>query len=58
MTKEEAIKILHPYTSKSALEGYDREHSIAVVEEACIVACAALEKLIKIEKWLEVQTNE
>ena len=50
MTKEEAIRILHPDT----LGAYNKE----LIDEAKIVACAALEKLIKIEKWLEVQIND
>lgn len=56
MTKEEAKRILHPNTMISALETYN-DH-VKAWEEASRVACAAIDKLIEIEKWLEVQTNE
>lgn len=46
MEIQEAIKILHPDTTAEALEEYDKEESIKMVEEACIVACEALEKQI------------
>ena len=50
MTKEEAIRILHPDT----LGAYNEE----LIDEAKIVACAAMEKLIVLEKWLEVHKND
>lgn len=53
MTIKEAHKILHPDTTRKALEeiryraGFkSREEEIKKVEEACIVACEALEKQI------------
>ena len=46
MTIEEAIKILHPDTTYRALLGVDGKEAIKLVEEACIVACEALEKQI------------
>lgn len=45
MTIEEAIRILDPETSVDALTGinyytgFNREKSIEVVDEACVVAC-------------------
>ena len=51
MTYEEAIKILHPKTTFMALAeveyygGFNgQEAKIKAVEDACIVACEALEK--------------
>lgn len=51
MTIKEAHKILHPDTTRKALEeiryraGFkSREEEIKKVEDACIVACEALEK--------------
>ena len=46
MTIEEAIKILHPDTTAEELDGYVKEYAMNVVEEACIVACKALENQI------------
>ena len=46
MTREEAIKILNPATSFDALLGMDREEGIKVVEEACLLAVADIEKQI------------
>lgn len=53
MTHEEAIKILHPDTTLMALAeveyfgGFNgKEAKIKAVEEACVVACEALEKQI------------
>ena len=44
MTREEAIQILDPETSRDALlpYTYDPKRRLKVVEEACRVACAAL----------------
>lgn len=47
MTIEEAIKILHPGTTKEALLGYGKEDAIKLVEEACILACECMEKQIE-----------
>ena len=53
MTYEEAIKILHPDTTFTALAeveyygGFNgQEAKIKAVEEACLLACKALEKQI------------
>ena len=46
MTREDAIKILNPATSFDALLGMDREEGIKVVEEACLLAVADIEKQI------------
>lgn len=53
MTYEEAIKILHPDTTFMALSeveyfgGFNGEEAkIKAVEEACVIACKALEKQI------------
>ena len=59
MTDEQAHKILHPSTSKEAIaeidyyNGFNREAGIKIVEEACLVACNALEKMAGIERALE-----
>ena len=53
MTYEEAMKILHPDTMSTALAeveyygGFNgKEAKIKAVEEACLLACEALEKQI------------
>ena len=53
MTYEEAMKILHPNTTFTALAeveyygGFNgQEAKIKAVEEACLIACKALEKQI------------
>ena len=53
MTYEEAMKILHPDTTFTALAeveyygGFNgQEAKIKAVEEACLLACKALEKQI------------
>ena len=53
MTHEEAMKILHPNTTLTALAeveyygGFNgQEAKIKAVEEACLLACKALEKQI------------
>ena len=48
MTKEEAIKEINLY----------KEFASDSLGEAFDVAIAAIDKLIKIEKWLEVQGND
>lgn len=53
MTLAEAKRILHPDTSREALIGYSREYGVALVEEACVVACEAIEKLEEIKEWVE-----
>ena len=64
MTLEEARRILHPDTTIAALAeieyyaGFNGEEAkYKAVEEACIVACEAMEKLEKLEKWMEEQKN-
>lgn len=51
MSYEEAIQILHPDTALDAVAKYDNFR--VAVNEACIVACEAMEKLIKLEKWMD-----
>ena len=53
MTHEDAIKILHPDTTLTALAEVEyyggckgQEAKIKAVEEACLLACQALEKQI------------
>ena len=53
MTYEEAMKILHPNTTLTALAEVEyygcfngQEAKIKAVEEACLLACQALEKQI------------
>ena len=61
MTNEEAIKILHPDTTLTALAeveyygGFNgQEAKIKAVEEACIIACEALEKQIPKKPYWEI----
>lgn len=51
MTYEEAIQILHPATTLDAVAKHPNFRD--AVNEACIVACEAMEKLIKLEKWMD-----
>ena len=63
MTYEEAMKILHPNTTLTALAeveyygGFNgQEAKIKAVEEACLLACEALEKQMPkkpIEKYVD-----
>lgn len=53
MNEREAHRILHPATSREALWAYEyyggfsgREAGIKAVDDACLVACEALEKQI------------
>lgn len=47
MTAEEAKRIIHPDTTLEALAEFESENAkIAAVDEACLVACAALDKQI------------
>lgn len=46
MTYEKAKYFLHPDTTKQALRGLYRDEAIEVVDEACIVACEALDKQV------------
>lgn len=66
MTIEEAKRILHPDTSREAIReaeydlwesGYSKEDAINVVEEACLLACEALEKQISKEVLETVQVS-
>lgn len=57
MTYEEAIKILHPDTTASAIAEYEyyggfhsREAGKKAVEDACMVACEAMHRLLDLEK--------
>ena len=53
MTLVEAKRILHPDTSREALIGYNREYGVALVEEACRVACEAIDRLESIKEWVD-----
>lgn len=55
MTPQEAIRILHPDTTREALSGMDSKTMIQIVNEACLMACEALEK--QIEKEAEIRMN-
>ncbi len=64
MTTQEAIKILHPDTTVEAIAETEyyagfkgREAGIKAVEDACVVACEALEKQIP-KKPIEVEERE
>lgn len=65
MTAEEAKRILHPDTTVEALaeiEYYDgfsgKNAKVAAVDEACLVACAALDKQIpKKPTYLAIANN-
>ena len=48
MTKEEAIRVL-----KEAVDSTQEEYDMAFN-----LAIEAMEKLIKLEKWMEVQTDD
>ena len=58
MTATEAIRLLHPDTTSDAIRDirYDcrsnggRDVAIAAIEEACIIACRALETISELEK--------
>lgn len=57
MTYEEAIRILHPDTTTSAIAEYEyyggfhgREAGIKAVENACVVACEAMQRLLDLGK--------
>lgn len=48
MTPKEAIELLHPNTTKEAIRRIEENggDAIKAIEEACIVACEALEKQV------------
>lgn len=57
MTYQEAIRILHPDTSLEALAEYEyyggfngKEEKIKAIDEACVLACEAMQRLIDLEK--------
>lgn len=55
MKIEEAYELLHPDTSRDAVMRI-KEHGgdgLKAVEEACVVACEALEKLMTIKKLVD-----
>lgn len=65
MTIQEARRILHPETTTEALAGieyYGGYIGVAAkqkaVNEACIVACEAIEKLERLEKWMEGKEDD
>lgn len=47
MTLEQAINILHPETSFHALRFRPRDEARNLVDEACLVACEAMQKEIE-----------
>lgn len=49
MEIKEAIRILHPDTTKEELFKYDKEESVKLVEEACLVACECMGKQVRKE---------
>lgn len=60
MTAQEAHKILHPDTSRDEImkieyyAGFRAEEAgLKAVQEACLVACEALEKQISLERIIE-----
>lgn len=60
MTLTEAKRILNPETTKDAIAeieyraGHNKSESARkAVAEACIVACAAIDKLEELKKWVE-----
>ena len=48
-----AIKVLHPDTSRETLEGYNYDDGIIIAEAACLVAIDAMEKLKRLEEWMD-----
>lgn len=54
MTLEQAKKFLHPATAPDAIaEINDFEERTKAVTEACLAACEAIDKLERLEKWIE-----
>lgn len=51
MTNEEAIELLHPSTTKEAIRKIEENggDAIKAIEEACVIACEALEKQVPVE---------
>lgn len=64
MTVQEAHEILHPDTTRAKIgeieyyAGFNSERAIEAVNEACIVACKALEMQMKLKVWIECYNNE
>lgn len=64
MTSEEAIRILHPNTTKEALVEYEyyggfngKKAMIKAVDEASILACEALQKVKDIDGFFDYLIN-
>ena len=53
MTKKQAIHLLHPDTTKSALQGKTKQESIELINKACVLACEALENY---NSWMPATT--
>lgn len=53
MTRELAIKLLHPDTTKEALQGKTHDEIIKLIEEACLLACEALQDY---NPWIPAST--
>lgn len=55
MTYEKAIKLLDPKTSAEEINkleyylGFNRDQVTEIIDEACVTACRAMERLIEIE---------
>lgn len=57
MTKAEAIELLHPDTTRTALAKYEyyggfngHEAEIKAIEKACLIACEAIQESIERDK--------
>lgn len=53
MTRELAIKLLHPDTTKDALGEKPHDECIKLIEKACVLACEALKDY---EPWIPATT--
>lgn len=50
MDYNEAVRLLHPDTTREALFDMDSEEAIQKIDEACIVACNAIDELQKYQQ--------
>ena len=60
MTLEEAKRLLHPDTTAAAIAeikfyaGFSAEEAkLRAVNDACRVACDAIDKLLRLEEWMD-----
>ena len=55
MTYEKAIKLLDPKISQGEIAkleyylGFNKDQVVEIIDEACLTACRAMERLIEIE---------